>query len=384
MYKKLLALSTFSGTIIGVGLFGLPYVTAQIGFIPMIFYFLFLGIVMLFIQLMYGEISLRTTALHRLPGYSRIYLNRSAEAITYTTTIVGLTGSLLAYIVIGGEFLTSLLMPILGGNNFIYSAIFFIAGSLLIYFGSGPVSKTEFFSLGLFFIILIILFLKASSAIDWQYLTTVNVDLKNFFLPYGVILFSISGMAIIPELKEILHDDEKSIKNIIITGLIIPIVTYLIFIITIYGVTGSNTTPEGMTGLNLALGGGIAAIGFVFGIITTFTSFLTLGITLKKEFHYDWGLPGWLSWIAACVPAFALYMAGFKNFIGIIGFIGSVTLGIDITIISLIYLKSKTAGQRVPAYSMKISKKFVTVLTTLFIIGVIFEISKIIFSINLI
>ena len=374
MYKKLLALSMFSGTIIGVGLFGLPYVTAQIGFIPMLFYFLILGTVMITIQLMYSEISLRTIDNHRLPGYSKIYLNKWAEFISYTTTITGLIGALLAYIIVGGEFLANLMIPMLGGTVLLYSVIFFVFGAAIVFFGAGPVSKTEFLSLGLFFVILIILFFKALPHVNPEFFTTVNLNLKNILLPYGVILFALGGMAVVPEMKEILKKQEGSMKKLIIIGSIIPIITYLIFIVIVFGVTGSATTQEGMVGLNLALGNSVVYLGFLFGIITTFTSFLTLGITLKKELHYDRGLPMWLAWIFACFPPFILFLLGLKDFINIIGFIGAVALGIDVIIITFIYLKAKKLGQRVPAYSLNIPRGLIIVFVSLFIIGIIAEI----------
>lgn len=377
MYKKLLALATFSGTIIGVGLFGLPYITAQIGFIPMIFYFLVLGAIMIVIQLIYGEITLRTVENHRLPGYSKIYLNKWAEKLVYCTTFIGLTGALLAYIIVGGEFLASLLIPVFGGTTFLYSSLFFIAGALIIYFGAGPVSKTEFFGLGLFFTVLIILSVKVLPHISPENFTAVTLDLKNFFLPYGVILFSLGGMAVVPEMEEILKEKEKSVKNIIIIGTIIPIITYLFFIVAVFGVTGAETTQEGMIGLNNALGNGIVQLGFIFGIITTFTSFLTLGITLKKEFRFDLGLPCWLAWFLACAPAFILFLLGFRQFINIIGFVGAVTLGIDIIIIILIYLKVKKKSQRIPPYSMNLPKSVVYTLIGIFLVGVILQLISI-------
>lgn len=331
---------------------------------------------MITIQLIYGEISVRTIANHRLPGYSRIYLNKGAEITTYLTSFIGLTGALLAYIIVGGGFLTNLLGPWFGGDVVLYSSIFFILGALVVYFGTGPVSKTEFFSLGLFFAILAFLFFKSLPHINPAYFTTVNLDLKNFFLPYGVILFSLSGLAVVPEMKEILKEKEASLKKLIIIGTIIPIITYLLFIVTIFGVTGPDTTQKGMDGLNLTLGSGIVQIGFMFGVITTFTSFLTLGITLKKTFHYDLDLPAWLGWILACFPAFILFLLGFREFIGIIGFIGAVTLGIDIIIISLIYLKAKKKSQRIPAYTINIPKWGVYLLIALFLVGVAMQFVK--------
>ena len=205
MYQKLLALSTFCGTIIGVGLFGLPYVTAKVGFLPMIFYFLVLGAVMTLIHLIYGEIVLRTPGKHRLPGYNRLYLKSPLlEALSYLSTIVGLTGALLAYLVVGGEFLTNLLQPYLGGSPLLYSSVFFSLGFLMIYFGSGPVSKTEFFSLGIFFFVQAVLLAKALPYLEPNHFTTAQLNPSNFFLPYGVILFSLAGTSVIPEMREIL------------------------------------------------------------------------------------------------------------------------------------------------------------------------------------
>ena len=376
MYKKLLAISTLSGTVIGVGLFGLPYVTAQVGFLPMLFYFLVLTILIVNIDLMYGEIAARTKSNHRLIGYSAIYLGRGAKTISYISSTIGLTGSLLVYIVVGGKFLASFLMPFLGGSVILYSLIFFLAGAWLIFAGSGPISKTEFFSLGIFFAVLILVFVKSWPHLALENFLSTRLDLKNFFLPYGVILFSISGTAVIPEIKEMLKNQAKSLKKIIVIGLIIPAVTYLLFIVSVYGITGANTTEEGMVGLNLALGGGISMLGFLFGVITTFTSFITLGITLKKSFNYDLGISKKLSWLAACFPALILYLLGLNDFIAIIGFLGAIAMGVDTIIIALTYLRAKKFGQRSPAYSLKMGRLGVSFIVFFALTGIIIELAR--------
>ncbi len=378
MSKQILALSTFVGTIIGVGLFGLPYITAQVGFIPMLFYFLVLGLLVITVHLIYGEIALRTKNDHRLPGYAGIYLNQKAELISYFSTIIGLTGALLAYIIVGGEFLSSLLSQFFGGNNFIYSTIFFGFGALLIYLGSGPVGKTEFFSMLLLFTIMIILFIIALPNINISNFEYLNINIKNLILPYGVLLFALDGMAVVPEIKEILKGKEKSLKSILIIGSIVPIIAYLIFIIMVFGVTGQQTSMEAINGLYQKLGGNVINLGFLFGILTTFTSFITLGITLKKEFHYDRKVPHFLSWFLACIPAFVLYLFGLNNFISIIGFIGAVTFGIDIVILLLIYLAASKKGQiKNPAYALKISPNLIFIVSILILAGIIGEIIKI-------
>ena len=133
-----------------------------------------------------------------------------------------------------------------------------------------------------------------------------------------------------------------------------------------------------MTGLNFAIGDGVVVLGFLFGIIATFTSFLTLGITLKKELNFDCHLPSFLSWILACLPAYLLYLIGLNDFIGIIGFIGSIGLGIDIIIISLIYLKAKKKSQIKPAYSLGFGAGLVSLIVVIFLTGILFEVTSLI------
>lgn len=375
---KLRALATFSGTTIGVGLFGLPFVTAQVGFLPMLGYFAVISIIMLYAHLLYGEIVSRTPTNQRLPGYARIYLGKKAERLEYVSTIIGLTGALLAYIVIGSQFLHALFAPFIGGSILVYASIFFILGALLIYTGSQSISRAELLSLVIFFSILILLLIKALPLLESSHFITNNLTLNNLFLPYGVILFSLAGVSVIPEMKEVLGNQEKAFKKLIIIGTFIPVIAYLVFIVTVFGVTGAQTTQEALVGFSNIVGGGVTQLGFVFGIITTFTSFLTLGITLKKEYHLDWGLPKKLSWVLAVAPAMILYVLGFQNFITIISFVGAVALGIDIVTTTLIYLKARKVGKRVPVYKLAIPTWGVVVIAAFFCIGACVELLSLI------
>jgi len=49
-------LSVYIGTIIGVGIFGLPYVAAKTGFLVILGYFLILGSIAVVMHLMYVDI----------------------------------------------------------------------------------------------------------------------------------------------------------------------------------------------------------------------------------------------------------------------------------------------------------------------------------------
>lgn len=372
MRQYLSALAIFCGTIIGVGLFGLPYAAKQFGFIPTIFYLIGLTGVIIIIHLIFGEICSRTPGDHRLPGLTEIYFGKKIKFLPVLTNSLGLFGANLAYIIIGGSFLANLLIPIFGGTELTYVLIFFATGALIIFLDSKATSRSEMISLIIFFIILVFLLIKSLPHIQPTNLLTYK--LTNFFLPYGIILFSLSGMAIIPELKEILSKKGKLLKNVIITGTLIPAVVYLIFIFFILGACGQNTTPDALTGLKMVLGEKILIAGFIFGIITTFTSYLSVGLTLKKIFWYDLKFAHFEAWILAAFIPLLLYLIGLKDFIAIISFTGAVTMGIDGILVFLIHQKAKKTGQLKPAYQINLPKIVTYLIIIMFLVGVTVEV----------
>ena len=110
------------GTTIGAGIFGVPYAIAQIGFIPGLVYLLVIGGLMILLNLMYGEIVLRTLGDHQLTCYSQIYFGKKGKTIAALVMLVGLYGALLAYLIQIGVFAYGLLGV---GSPWIWSMVFF-------------------------------------------------------------------------------------------------------------------------------------------------------------------------------------------------------------------------------------------------------------------
>jgi len=359
--KSILAIATLAGTIIGVGLFALPYLTLQVGFWMILVYFIILGSLVILVHLFFGELALQTPDQKRLPGFAKIYLGKTGEKIALLSFIFGLFGALLAYLIVGGEFLSELFMPIFGGNSLIYTFIYFIAGTFLIYFGIQSIAKVEFWGLIILFLILIIIFLKGLPLIKITNLFP-SPDFSKFFLPYGPILFSLWGAAVIPEIEEMLKENKKMLPQLIFISIILAILIYLFFIIIILGITGQATTPSALTGLNQILGKSIGKLGLLFGLVTTFTSFIMLGLALKKVFCYDLKLNQTLAWLISCFMPLMFFLAGFKNFISVIAMVGGVMLGIDGILILLMYQKIKPR------------KNFlIYLLTLIFLGGIVYE-----------
>jgi len=359
------ALAVFLGTVIGVGIFGLPFVALRAGFFIVLFYFLFIILITILVFFLYGEVILSTKEIHRLPGYVNEYLGEKWKKITFLVIAVGLMGALLAYLIIGGQFLSSFLNPYFGGDSTLYTILFFMLGAYLVFRGIKSISGVELFLLFLLFVILILFFIKAFPFIDIDNFKT--FDLKYIVFPYGIILFSLWGSAVIPEIKEMVKGSKKELRRVIITGMIVVLIVYLSFIYVVLG-SSSTVSEDAISGLEKTLGTEIIKFGFIFGVITCFTSFITLALTLKKVFWYDFGFDKNLSWFLTCFPPLVLFLLGLRKFIDVISFTGAIALGLEGIIIVFLYkafLKRKFLKKMNPVLYF---------LVGIFILGIIFEI----------
>lgn len=356
-------IATLSGGIVGVGFFALPYITLKVGIWVMLAYFLVLVFLVILIHLMYGEIALKTPDFKRFPGFVGFHLGKWFGRLSLILTTTGSFGVLLVYLIVGSDFLSNVFLPILGGSKLLYAFIYFTLASLIIYFGIKIVSKIELAVLCFLLLVLLLIFTINFSQFNLNnlFIKSIDIGIKNLFLPYGAIMFSLWGMGMVPETEEMLGRNKKQIKNIIITAILIPTVIYLFFIFLVLGITGSNTTQSALLGLKSFLGNGVVTLGILVGVATTFVGFITLGLTLKKMLIYDLKVKNFHSWVITCFTPLILFLLGLNSFIGLISFIGGVLLSIDGILILLMY--KKIGGKKLLIYPLSL----------IFIFGIIYE-----------
>ncbi len=359
------------GMIVGAGTFGLPYVFSQAGFFIGLFYLLVIGLAVLLIHLFYGELILRTNQPHRLVGYAAKYLGPLAKKIATGTVLFEYYGALLVYLILGGQFLAIIFSRWLGGSDFFWVLIFFVLGALGIFGRLNTLARNELWMTALLLLAVVILLIKGAPLI--QAVNFSGFNFSKFFLPYGVILFAMAGSAAIPEMRQILRGQENKLKPAIFWGTAIPVLLYFLFALVVVGITGSQTTPEAIEGLVPHLGGWVIMLGAIFGFFAVYTSFLVLGVAIKKVYQHDYGIKGRWAFLLACVIPLAAYLAGVKNFILIIGFIGAVLGGLDGILTILIYFKARRSGDRRPEYRLPWDKVLGSLLIILFSLGIIYQ-----------
>jgi amino acid permease len=333
-------LAFFCNTIIGVGIFSLPWLASQVGVSVMLAYFLVLGSIVTIIHLMFADIALQTPDYKRLPGFARMYLGKPGEYAALGCTIIGILSALVGFIIIGGDFLYTLLFPVFGGTPLVYGAIYFLLGALFLFFGTSFVVRFELWGMLLFFSVLVALAAQGMPYFHAANLFTFNRE-ASLFLPYGAVLFAMWGASSIPEIEEILGRKKRKdlLKPVIAASFAISFFAYASFTVLILGITGSATTESAFLGLQRIFSDGLVTLCFLFGLITSFTSFVIIGLTLKKILAYDLRLDKTVSWGVTAIIPFVVYLAGVKSFLAVFSFVGGILLGLDGIIVLLMYRK---------------------------------------------
>lgn len=341
-----LAALTLIGTIIGVGVFGVPYALSRVGLVLAIGYFVVLTGIQLLQHLFYAEAAIACPDKLRLVGLVERYLGRRAKSLAAVSIIFGYWGGMLAYMIVGGTFLHVLLSPYLGGSEFAYQVAWSIFAATLVRFGLEIVVKINAVATFGLLAAMALIFALGLPHVRIENLAVLWTG-HDMFLPYGVILFSLSGLPAILEMEDVLKGKHANYRWAIVVGTLAAAALTAGFGFLVWGITGAATTPASVDGLKLVLGGGIATIAAVFGFLAVATSFFATAINLQGTFQYDYKLGKTASWLLTGGVPFAVFLMGAKDFVSIIGFTGAVFGGISAALVALLYV-AVTRTRQVP------------------------------------
>jgi tyrosine-specific transport protein len=366
------AIAILAGTVLGAGIFTVPFVIQKAGILSILIYFPLLHGVQLTLHLIYAEIVLATKEKHRMVGYVGIYFNGFYKKIAFLISLLGKNGTLVAYIILGGMFLHQLLGPFWGGNLVFYTTLLFIIETTIVLLGLKMIAKAEVF--------LTVLLVIAIGALSWRSFGHLNVgnyellNFKNLLMPYGAIFFAIGGQAAIPEICQLLQNEKRKIRSAIIWGTFLPVALIAFFAFLMIGVTGANTTPDVLAGLANQLDSWIMVLALLFGLLAVVTSYIVISQSLKEIYWWDEGINKYLAWFLATTIPFGIYLIGVNDLIAVIGLTGAITGGLYGIILISIYLKVQDKKRRRLVYKKYLNKKLAWGLSLAFILGVVLEI----------
>jgi tyrosine-specific transport protein len=362
------AVATLVGTIIGAGILGVPFVIAQVGVGPGLSMLFVLGIAALLLNLMFSEVVLRTRYRHQIAGYAKKYLGKFAYRVTVFSALVGGYGALTAYLIGEGEVLAA----VFGGDGFVYSLAFFAVAAFILLVGLDLVKVFEFWMVAVFIVIIFVIF--SISLTNLQVENFFYSDFSRLLIPYGVILFAYGGAASIVPVREILRKEPKAMKKAVITGSVVPIFLYTLFAVVVVGVTGKMTSEVATIGLGDKIGQSMVVFGNLFAFFAMGTSFLSIGVTLKELFRFDFKYSAFMSWLLVISVPLVIFLASARDFIQTMSIAGSLTFGLTGIILVLMFWKAKKSGDQKPEFKLPKFKIIGWLLITMFALGIVYTI----------
>jgi amino acid permease len=374
----IIATAILSGTILGVGIFGVPNVFFESGFSIGIVFLVITLIFNILSHLIYGETLLRTPGNVRAPGLARIYLGKIGYIISSIASFVGVSGVLLAYLILGSQFLQNF-FNFLGLNlgETMITIIFWLVGIIGMTLGIKFIGMSEIVGLVLIVLLIFVFFIFGFPQLNSEQL--LKFDFSKFLLPYGVLLFALSGGSAIPEIidyfrKKSYIKEKINFKLPIIIGTTIPAILYIFFVLGIFGIFPDKFIPVNIIPSLLEKNILLGITTNILGMILIITSFFITGLNFKNTLICDFKIKKILSWLITASLPIILYFSGIRSFIGVIGFLGAVVLAIQTIINIMVYHLSQKKGKLEPVFSLKFPLWAKISFVILLLIGAVWEI----------
>ncbi|USN53879.1 MAG: amino acid permease [Candidatus Nomurabacteria bacterium] len=327
-------LSILLGAILGVGMFGLPYLTARAGWTSLLLWFLVAGFVLLIVGFCYIRILHNSQGQHRLPGYVEQHLGHRWKQAAIFTTTMSIWGALLVYAILGGQFLHDLFADSVGGSSLFYLLVFYVSAAALLYVQAKTIARVEILLLCFFLVLLAMLFITGSRTVQFDFSSW---DIRYFILPYGAVLFSLWGIDVVPDAAELGERSEKHMRKTYFIALASAVLIYCLFVYAILSMSGMASSRDALSGLVGLLPQKVLLFGYIIGFIATFTSFISLGMNLHKTFQFDYGQSKHLALFSTLAFPLAVALAGVSDYLNVMGIVGSLAVGAEAIIILHMY-----------------------------------------------
>lgn len=364
------SIATLVGITIGAGVLGVPYAVAKAGFLTGLLDLFIIGIAMLVLNLILGEITLRTKGHHQLTGYAEKYLGRTGKYLMSAAMIFGIYGAIVAYLIGGGQSLAQ----IFGGPPLVWSTLFFLTGAAIINKGLTALEESELgmelVKLSIFIIMVALVF----SNTDLHYNNLTHFDITHIFVPYGVILFAFLGTTAIPEMREELSKNARALKIAIIIGSLIPLIVYSIFAFAVISIAGTTTTEIATITIGHYLGSIGLVLANLFAVLALMTSYIGLGYGLKDMYHHDYEIKETTAWLLTCSIPVILILLGIESFAKTLEISGAISGGLTCILIIFMHWKAQKNTERKPEYTLSLPWAGRIILLTIFILGAVFAI----------
>ena len=359
----LIAVALIISTVIGAGVFGVPYAFSKSGFFIGTLHLIIVGGMVTIMTLFMGEVVLRTKETSQFTGLAEKYLGKWGKWLMFGSMFFGIYGALIAYLVGIGDSLAHLF----GGIPLMYILIFFIFAATIVFMGLKTIGKV-----GLVLVILIIaIFVSISIVLT----PTVNVENLKYvkpayaMIPYGVVLFATLGYSVIPEVEMVLKNQKKNMLYAILAAMGICLGLYLFFSFAIVGNFGTEVAEIATESLT----GNLNVLGTLVVVFAMSGTFLILSLVLKHVLTIDLKINKIVSWAIVCFIPLAIVVFLSPSFIKAVGITGTYSGGLTGILCAMMVRSARKRGNDKPQFVVPGGDFLVFASILLFFTGMVYD-----------
>jgi amino acid permease len=306
---------------VGDGIFALPYVFYQSGWLLGLLYLIVLGVFVSAAHVVYLKTLEKIGEKERLLGLTRKYFGAPGFWLGFVAIVVGLLLTLVAYLILGTQFILLALPMVPNGVAF---SVFWLFISLPILLDEGPVIDLELFGIACTSCIIVFIFASAWPNVTFAGIPAVNP--QNLFLPFGAILFALAGWTSVEPAYEsrkrfgVRSDPWKALAS----GTFFVAILYAMFAAGIIG-SAPIVSPDTASGVAMwpFLKREILAI---FGLLAVATVYIPISREIKNSLEKDLKWNKFVTRSLVVLLPVVLIGLGLNNFLLVVGLVGGVFL----------------------------------------------------------
>jgi Tryptophan/tyrosine permease family len=361
MRTRLKIITVVAAATIGSGVFALPYIIQEAGWLLSLGYFIAIIAVVSLAHTLYLRTLTAENEKERLLGLAKKYFGAPGFWVGFLSIVVGLLLSFVAYLVLGTEFI-QILIP--GISSEVALIIFWLVLVVLVFKSEGRVTGFEVAGIALISCAIIFIFILGRPL--HAFINTPFINPKYIFLPFGAVLFSLAGWTSVEQVYEIKKRTKEKTNNFILfaLGTALAGVLYWLFALGILGATPRATvdTISGVMAWPFWKKDILAAIGLLaMGVVS-----IPLAREIRGALEKDLGWNSFVSRLIIVGLPLMVILSGFNDFLIIIGLAGGV-------FISTQYLFIIAVGRRTLQLSAR-EKTMLDILVAIFACAAIYEI----------
>ncbi len=322
------ASSLLANTIIGAGIFSLPFVFHAVGMGYGILCLLSFATLYSALHLMYAHILQTGEKNHRFAYFAEKYLGRGLGRVVAGFILVELLLVLTVYLILAPSFF-SILLGISGSAAIL---LFWTLGSIFIFLNLEELGWVATVSLFSIFAIVAIVF-QYSTLHELTTPLFKQMNIVTIMLPFGPLLFALNGRPGISKVVDIWrkaknHATPFLLGNAIIAGTLISALIYFLFVVSVLKLSPvpSEDAIFGLFGVMPMWT--IICLGML-GLLAIWTSYFMIGANIRDILRGDLHFSSITSAFFVLFVPPALYFLGVSQFIKAISFIGGTLLSLE-------------------------------------------------------